>query len=104
MRSILTGRHELVHSGTHQLLEILAGTHKVVILQKLVYAGTQELVRSACSQKKLVRSWEYSKEIDYVNSSCCAVGVFGNARTPKLLRSPTRQLVRSPTHELFQKN
>ena len=86
MRSILTGTHELVRSGTHQLLEILAGTHKVVILQKLVCAGTQELVRSACSKKKLVRSWEYSKEIDYVNSSYCGVGVFGNAQTPKLVR------------------
>ena len=75
-----------MRSGTHQLLEILAGTHKVVILQKLVCAGTQELVRSACSKKKLVRSWEYSKEIDYVNSSYCGVGVFGNAQTPKLVR------------------
>ena len=34
-----------------QLLEILAGTHKVVIFQKLVRSGMHELVRSACSKK-----------------------------------------------------
>ena len=50
-RSILTGTHELLRWGTHQLLEILAGMHEVVIFQKLVRSGMHELVRSACSKK-----------------------------------------------------
>ena len=49
VRSILTGTHQLVGSRTHQLLEILAGTHQLIIFQKWVCSGT--LVCSACSKK-----------------------------------------------------